>query len=258
MFELSVNLEYMFREAGDDLADRVAQAAKAGFTRAEIFRTDDRDVQTLAKVLEDHGVELSTTVADPRTRLVDPATHEGFLDLFRRAAEGAIALGCRRVVIGSGPAVPYQKRAVQLETVARAVSAAADIADELDVTILIEAVNTRVDHPGVLFSETQDAVTVVEGVASPRVRLLYDLYHSVAEGENPADVLPRVIGLVDHVQIADHPGRGEPGSGNIDWERQLGLLQDVGYSGVLGIECHPTRASTAEALQYIRDLCAQS
>ena len=256
MFQLSVNLEYMFREAGDDLAHRAAAAARAGFTRVEIFRTDDRDLSALGAILQDYGVELWTTVADPRTRLVDPATHEGFSQLFRRAAEGAVALGCRRVVVASGPAVPYQKRGVQLETVTRAVSTAARVAEELDVTILLEAVNTRVDHPGVLFSETQDAVAVVEAVASPRVRLLYDLYHSIAEGEDPPEVLPRVIDLVEHVQIADHPGRGEPGSGRIDWERQFRLLEDVGYTGVVGIECYPTKTPTADALKTVRELAA--
>jgi hydroxypyruvate isomerase len=256
MFELSVNLEYMFQEAGENLTDRVAAAAAAGFRKVEIFTTGERDVPALAKALKQHGVKLWTVVADPRTKLVDPSTHETFLGIFRRAASDARLLGCSRVVVGSGPAVPYQKRQVQLETVTRAVGAAVAVAEELDVTILIEAVNTRVDHPGVLFSETADAVAVVEGIGSPRVRLLYDMYHSIAEGEEPAEVLPRVIGLVEHVQIADAPGRGEPGSGNVDWERQLGLLRDVGYRGVVGVECHPTKKSTADALKHIRALAA--
>ena len=255
MFELSVNLEYMFQEAGDAPAARLAAAAAAGFQRAELFTTGNRDVPALAQALARHDVELWTVVADPRTKIVNPATHETFLDIFRRAAVDARALGCTRVVVGSGPAVPYQKRQVQLQTVARAVNAAVAIAEALDVTILLEAVNTRVDHPGVLFSETRDAVAVVEAVASPRVRLLYDLYHSVTEGENPAEVLPQVRGMLGHVQIADAPGRGEPGSGAIDWPRQLALLREVGYAGVIGIECHPTKASTAEAMAYIKTLC---
>jgi hydroxypyruvate isomerase len=255
-FELSANLEYMFGEAGDDLTDRVRAAAAAGVSKVEMFATADRDVPALAKALAESGVQLWTVLADPRTKLVDPGTHDQFRENVRRAAEDARTLGCPHVVVGSGPAVPYQKRRVQLDTVTRAVAAAAEVADELDVTILVEAVNTRVDHPGVLFSQTEDAETVVTGVGSPRVRLLYDLYHSVAEGEDPAEVFPRVRDLVGHVQIADVPGRGEPGSGDLDWERQLALLRDNGYTGVLGVECYPT-TSSAEALGYIRDLCAR-
>lgn len=258
LFELSVNLEYMFREAGDDLPARVAAAADAGFRKVEMFTTDGRDVAALRKALSDHDVELWTLLVDPRTRLIDPATHNEFAELFHRAVHEAAELGCTRLVVGSGPGVPWQKRAVQLDTVADAVRAVAPIAVEHGVEILLEAVNTRVDHPGVLFSRTEDSATVVEKVASPCVRVLYDLYHSVAEGEDPRDVLPQVGDILGHVQIADFPGRGEPGSGTIDWPSMLGRLRDVGYSGVIGVECQPTRAPTARVLDYIRQLAARN
>jgi len=256
-FALSVNLEYMFHEAGDRLEDRVAAAAKAGFDKVEIFTTGNRDVPSLARALSDHGVELLTVVADPRTRLIEPETHSGFRDLFRRAAEDAVALGCRRVVVGSGPGVPWLKRPVQLKIVADAVAGIVPIAEELGVTVILEAVNTRVDHPGVLFSQTVDAVDVINHVQSPRVRLLYDMYHSITEGEDPAVIVPRIAHLIEHVQIADAPGRGEPGSGTVDWEGRLNLLKVVSYTGAIGIECSPTISPTADALRYIRDLCAR-
>lgn len=257
MFELSVNLEYMFHEAGESLEARAAAAGAAGFRKIEIFTTGGRDVPSLAKAFAACGVELWTVVADPRTRLIDPETHEGFRELFRKAATDAIALGCHRVVVGSGPGVPYQKRPVQLRTVSEAVRGIVDIAEELGVTILLEAVNTRMDHPGVLFSRTEDAVFVIEQVGSPSVRLLYDMYHSIVEGEDPAVIVPSVASLIGHVQIADAPGRGEPGSGAIDWEARLGLLKAVGYRGPIGVECSPSRTPTADALGYIRDLCAR-
>jgi len=144
---------------------------------------------------------------------------------------------------------------VQLDTVTRAVASVVSIAEELDVTIMIEAVNTRFDHPGVLFSETTDSLAIVKGVDAPRVRLLYDMYHSITEGEDPAVVFPQVVDLVEHVQIADVPGRGEPGSGTIDWPKHLEMLRDAGYTGVVGIECHATKTPTALALQYIQSLC---
>jgi hydroxypyruvate isomerase len=255
-FDISVNLEYMFHEAGDRLEDRVAAAARAGFTHAEIFTTADRDVPRLARALADHGVALVTLLVDPRTRLIDRDTHAGFRDLFRQAAESAVALGCPRVVVGSGPGVPYMKRPAQLALVAEAVAGVVPIAEELGLTVVLEPVNTRVDHPGVLFSQTIDAVEVIRQVASPRVRLLYDLYHSITEGEDPAAMLAQHGALVDHVQVADVPGRGEPGSGTIDWPAMLGLLRQAGYHGTIGVECTPTRASTTEALVWFRALCA--
>ena len=246
---LSVNLEYMFTDAGEDLASRVRAAAAAGFDRAEIFWTHDKDLDALAGALDETGVRLWTVLVDPRTtRLVLKETHDGFLEDVRRTVDDAVRLGCPHVVIGSGPAVPYLKRPVQIGIMTEAVARAAEIADDADLTLLIEAVNTRMDHPGVLTSQTQDSVAVVRGVDSPRVRVLYDLYHSVVEGEDPEIVLPAVIDLVAHVQIADAPGRGEPGTGDIDWPASFALLDTVGYTGAVGIECYPTVPSTADAL----------
>ena len=256
-YELSVNLEYGFTEAGERIEDRIAAAAAAGFRKVELFLLKGRDLPAIAAALKENNVELISTVADYVTQLVDPATHEGFTSVFRQAAEDARALGCRKIVVTSGRGVPWLKRPVQLRIFAEALQKLVPIAEELDVTILLESANTRHDHPGVLCSTTGDSADVAEIVASPRVRLIYDLYHSVVEGEDPAKVLPEVIHLVDHVQIADAPGRGEPGSGEIDWPASLALLQEVGYKGVIGLELQPTRAPTGDAFDYIRKLCLE-
>lgn len=252
-FELSANIEYMFGEAGDDLPSRVRAAAAAGIGKVEMFSTAGRDVPALAQALQDTGVRLWTMLVDPRTRLIDTTTHEHFLEIFRQTVADAQSLGCSNVVIGSGPAFPGTKRLSQLQTVTEAVRRAATIAEESGITILLEAVNTRVDHPGVLFSNTSDSLFVAQGVGSRRVRLLYDLYHSLAEGEDPAVVFPQAAPLVAHVQVADLPGRGEPGSGTVDWGAQLSMLRANGYSGVVGVECHPTQ-NTTKALAHIKDV----
>jgi hydroxypyruvate isomerase len=255
--ELSVNLEYMFTEAGDDLPSRVRAAAAAGFAKAEMFWTHDKDLDALATALDDTGVQLWTVLVDPRTtRLVDADTHDKFLEDVRRTAADAVRLGSPHVVVGSGPAVPYLKRPVQLGIVTEVVARAAEIAADAGVTLLVEAVNTRMDHPGVLFAQTADSLAVVRGVNSPHVRLLYDLYHSVVEGEDPEVVLPDVVDVVAHIQIADAPGRGEPGTGAIDWPAAFALFDKVGYTGAVGVECYPTVASTADAMAYLREVAS--
>ncbi len=255
-FELSVNLEYCFTEAGEKIEDRIAAAAAAGFRKVELFLLKGRDLAAIKRTLDDNGVELVSTVADYVTQLVDPATHDGFCVVFREAATAAKALGCSNVVVTSGRGVPWLKRPVQLAIFADALRKIAPIADELEVMILLESANTRVDHPGVLCSTTLDSVVVADMVEHPRVKVLYDLYHSVVEGEDPATVLPPAMHQLVHVQIADAPGRGEPGSGAIDWAAQLALLKALGYRGLIGIECQPTRTPTADALSLIQRLAA--
>ncbi len=253
-FELSVNLEYMFHEAGERLEDRMAAAAAAGFRKVEIFTTANRDVPSLKAALAETGCELLATVTDPRIALVMADQHDRFRESFAQAAAEAADLGATNIVVPSGTAVPYMRRPAQLEIVAGAIASVVPVAEQHGLTILLEPVNTRFDHPGVLFGMTEDAVAVIEKVASPTVRLLYDLYHSVTEREDPREVLPKVAHLVGHIQIADSPGRGEPGSGEIDWPAMLGLIERVGYDGVLGLELTPTGADTATALAHIRAL----
>jgi hydroxypyruvate isomerase len=256
-FDLSVNLEYGFTEAGDKIEDRIAAAAAAGFSKVELFLLKGRDLGAIKAALDANGVELVSTVADYVTQLVDPATHDGFCEVFRDAAVAAKSLGCSNVVVTSGRGVPWLKRPVQLAIFADALRKLVPIAEELDVTILLESANTRVDHPGVLCSTTQDSVVVADMVGSPRVKVLYDLYHSVVEGEDPEAALSAAMHQVVHVQIADVPGRGEPGSGKIDWQGALALFERLGYRGTIGLELQPTKPSS-EAFGYIKDLCVQS
>lgn len=255
-FEISVNLEYMFHEAGERLENRIAAAAAAGFRKVEIFTTANRDVPSLKAALAETGCELYATVTDPRVQLVMEAQHDGFREMFAKAAAEAAELGATNIVVPSGSAVPYMKRPVQLGIVAKAIASVVPVAEAHGLTILLEPVNTRVDHPGVLFGMTEDAVTVIEEIGSPRVRLLYDIYHSITEREDPFVVLPAVAHLVGHVQVADAPGRGEPGSGTVDWPAIVALLEQVGYKGLVGAEFSPTGTDTPAALARIRKLCA--
>src|SRR6476659_6865219 len=98
MFEVSANVEYMFREVGESLEKRVEAAAAAGIRKVEMFTTEGRDVASLKKALDSNGVRLWTVLTDPRTMLVDAKTHDHFLNLFRSTAENAVRLGCHHVV----------------------------------------------------------------------------------------------------------------------------------------------------------------
>jgi hydroxypyruvate isomerase len=123
------------------------------------------------------------------------------------------------------------------------------------VKLILEPVNTRVDHPGALLDRTADAVTVARGVGDESFGILYDLYHSITEGEDPATELANAAGVVDYVQVADAPGRGEPGSGAIDWPHQLAGLRAADYAGPIGLEYFPTVAS-AQSVAFIRSVAA--
>lgn len=256
MYQLSPNIELLFTEAGGH-PDRVRAAAAAGFDAVEMWGTSTVDVDALSAALEETGVSLTAVLAEPRTNFALPwETLDAFFEGLDRGIETAQRLGVPRIVLGSGTGFAGMKRAQNLERLVEVFLQAVERTRGSGVKLVLEAVNTRVDHPGALTDRTADAVAVARAVGSDPFGILYDLYHSVVEGEDPATELANAGGLVDYVQIADVPGRGEPGSGDLDWAAQLEVLERAGYRGPIGLEYFPTVGST-ESVAHIRSIAAR-
>ncbi|MEU4419596.1 TIM barrel protein [Actinoplanes sp. NPDC024001] len=253
MFQLSPNIELLFTEAGPDAADRIRAAAAAGFDAVEMWGTLDKDITAIRTALDDTGVTMTSVIAEPRTNFTLPGTDlKPFFDGLDRGVENARRLGCPRIVLGSGIGFPGAKRAQNLDKLVEVFREAVSRTEGSGVKLVLEPVNTRVDHPGALLDRTAEAVAVARAVGADSFGILYDLYHSVTEGEDPAAVLADAGELVDYVQIADAPGRGEPGSGALDWAAQLRVLRESGYDGPIGLEYFPT-VDTVTSVRHIRE-----
>ncbi|SDO69291.1 hydroxypyruvate isomerase [Klenkia soli] len=258
MYRLSPNIELLFSEAGPDLADRVRAAAAAGFDAVEMWQTSTRDVPAIAAALRETGVSMTGILAEPRTNFAMPwETMDAFFAGLDKGVEAARTLGCPRIVLGSGSGFGGAKRTANHERLAEIFTQAAERVAGSGITLVLEPVNTRVDHPGALLDHTADAVEVVRMVGSDDLRLLFDLYHSVAQGEDATLALKGAADVIAYVQIADAPGRGEPGTGDIDWAARLGELRAVGYDGPIGLEYVPT-TETVASVQHIRSLAASA
>jgi hydroxypyruvate isomerase len=258
VYQLSANIELLFKEAGEDAGDRVRAAAAAGFDAVEMWFSTDKDLDSLEKALADTGVQLTSLLAGPRMGFTFPGTdlapaHEG-LDL---AVEHALRLACPRIVLASGVGFPGMNRQRNHQVIIDMYGEAVERHSGSDVDFILEPVNSRVDHPGALTDRTEDAVHVARAIGSDRFGILYDLYHSIAQGEDPATELANAAGLVKYVQVADVPGRGEPGSGTVDWPAQLAVLRTSGYDGPIGLEYFPT-VESAKSVEYIRSVAADA
>lgn len=258
MYQLSPNIELLFTEAGSDYADRISAAAAAGFDAVEMWGTSAHDIRSLRDRLQETGVSLTSVLAEPRTNFTLPGTDLGaFFDGLDQGVANARELNCPRIVLGSGVGFPGAKRQPQLDRLVEVFAQAVERTEGSGVKLILEPVNTRVDHPGALLDRTADAVYIARGVGSDRFGLLYDMYHSITEGEDPATELSNAGDVIDYVQIADSPGRGEPGSGGIDWPGRLAVLRKSGYTGPLGLEYFPTTESTA-SVAYIKSVAASA
>ena len=194
---------------------------------------------------------LTALVSEPAGRLVDPATHLEFLAGVEQSCEVARRLGARNLIVVSGDARTDVDRSEQHAAVTDALRRAAPIASAAEVGLLLEPLNTRIDHKGCFLDSTREALDIVRDVDQPALRLLYDIYHSIVMGEDTVDVLAGSGHLVGHVHIADVPGRHEPGTGAVDWPRQLAALKSVGYTRSIGLEYVPLR-DTESSLEFIR------
>lgn len=265
MYQLAPNIELLFTEAGDDYADRVRAAAAAGFDAVEMWGPTGKDrparpkdVPGLKAALEESGVQLTAQLAEPRTQfMIPPKDHSAFYAALDEGVAIAQELGCPRIVVGSGTGFGGSKRQTQLDELIEIYARASAQIDGSGITLVLEPVNVRVDHPGSLLDRTAEAVYVARGVGSPFFGVLYDLYHSTVEGEDPATELANAGDVIRYVQIADAPGRGEPGTGTIDWPARLEDLRSAGYDGPIGLEYYPT-VDSVESVRLIQRLAGDA
>lgn len=254
--KLCTSIELLFTEAGADAADRVRAAADAGVHDVEIWQHSNKDLGRLRKALDDNRVKLWTLLVESRVPLADRNTHASWLEQVGISCRAARELDCPYVVTSSGTGFPFMRRAQQSAIVVEALKAGAELAAREGVVLLVENLNTRVDHPGTLFDRLSDCISAIRAVGTPGIGLLFDLYHALQMRESPTQELRGHESLIRHVQIADLPNRSEPGSGTVDWAARLREVRALGYDGPVGLECTPTKGSV-DAIAHIRRLLAE-
>lgn len=248
---LAACIEWLFAAEHPDFTDRIRAAKKAGLTAVEFHLWRDKPLAEIRRVLEETGVTLASFVVEPRRSIVDPAQHDEFLAAVRDSLVAAKQAGSPALVVASGFTRPGVPRQDHFDAAVTALSQAAALAEQAGILLLLEPLNDRVEHPGMYLVSTTEGLDLVEAVNSPNLRLLYDMYHSTVMGEDPAAVLAGRFHLVGHVQVADVPGRHQPGSGTIDWSRYVDILRGLGYQGAIGLEYKPT-GPTLEGLEMAR------
>jgi hydroxypyruvate isomerase len=250
MYEYSACIEWLFAEHDRPFADRVRASAEAGIEYVEFWGYLSKPVSDLDAALKRNGVRLTSFACEPRAQLADPGSHRDFLQAVDASCRLAQRLQAQHLLILPGDCVGDVDRAGQLTAVAEAMKRAAPIAERFGIDLLIEPLNTRVDHPGRLIDSVEAALAVIQEAGAPNVKLLLDYYHTSVMGED-ISILEDRGEVIGHVQVADVPGRQEPGTGSIDWHQFMSFLRRVGYAGRIGLEYRPSidTASSLEALQ---------
>jgi hydroxypyruvate isomerase len=253
MPKLAANLTMMFGEV--DFLERFAEAANAGFTAVEYLFPYAYDAQVLKARLRDHGLAqvlhnlpAGNWAAGERGIACLPERVAEFRAGVDTAIEYANALDCDRVNCLAGLLPPGIDPATARETLVQNLRHAAPRLKAAGIKLLIEPINTR-DVPGFFLSGTRQAIEIIEAVASDNLFLQYDIYHmQIMEGDVASTIESR-LPAIGHMQLADSPGRHEPGTGEIDFGFLLDFIDRLGYTGWIGCEYIP-KAGTVEGLRW--------
>lgn len=232
-------------------ADRVRAVKAAGLDAVEFWHWSNKELDAIASALAETRLPLAGILCEPITQITDPTTHPEFLAAVQVSMATARGLGASVIIAQAGNDRPGVPRAVQHAALVEVLRRSADVLAGTGVTLALEPLNDRLDHPGYYLTSTVEGLDIVDEVGRPEVRLLYDIYHSAMMGERTEDVLVGRVDRIVHVHLADTDGRGEPGSGAMDWRDRVCWLEANGYRGLIGLEYRPTRG-TLESLRFLR------
>ena len=250
----SANLTMLFTEV--PFMDRFERAAQAGFEAVEYMFPYPYSIAELVEKLEKYklaqvliNLPAGNWEKGERGVALLPDRVKEFEDGVGIAVGYARALKCPQVnrLVGLTPDLPEETLRTTLVNNLRF---AAETLAEVNIRLLVEALNTK-DIPGFYLSSTADVVSLIRDVNHPNVFCQYDVYHMQVMEGNLTETIRKYINTIGHIQIADNPGRHEPGTGEINFENLFRFIDETGYKGFIGCEYKPL-ARTEEGLKWIK------
>jgi len=234
---LSACIEALF--TGKPFEERLDAVKAAGLGAYEFWGWRGKNLDALAKKGKELGLEAACFSCDTGGALVSRGSKERFLPALRDSIAAAKKLGTGRLIATVGNEVKDVPRAEQHKSIVEAVKAGAPLLEDAGMTLVLEPLNVLVNHRGYYLATSQEGFQIVDEVGSPNVKLLFDIYHQqITEGNLIANITAS-ISKIGHFHVADVPGRGEPGTGEINYLNVFKAIVKAGYTGFLGLEMWP-------------------
>ena len=255
MPKFSANLTMLFTDV--DFLKRFERAAKAGFTAVEYLFPYSWDKNQLVNELARfslqqvlHNLPAGDWQAGERGIACLPGREREFQDGVGRAIEYAKALKCPRLncLVGKTPGGVAPEKVRQ--TLVGNLRFAAAALEKEGIRLLLEALNSR-DVPGFCLVRTQDVLQLIQEVNHPNVYVQYDVYHMQVMEGNLTKTMQENLARIAHIQIADNPGRNEPGTGEINFTNLFRFIDEMKYEGWIGCEYNPA-GKTEDGLGWVK------
>ena len=256
MPKLEANIQFMFNEY--EILDRYDIAAEVGFKGVEIQHPYDISLDKIIERLDANNLQhiiINTPVADPETNInnisLRPDRKELYKNRTKMAVEYAEGLRCKGVNIGIGQKPKDFSNDEITETLLENIVYAADELEKVGVKALLEPINT-LDQPGFFINTSKSAIEIISLIGHKNLFLLYDFYHmQIMEGDL-ARTVKNNLDIIGHIQIADHPGRHQPGTGEINYSFLMEYLDGIEYKNWVGCEYYP-KGHSKKSLEWAAD-----
>ncbi|ADY57359.1 Hydroxypyruvate isomerase [Syntrophobotulus glycolicus DSM 8271] len=254
MPQFSANLNFLFNE--HPFMERFAAAAKAGFKNVEFMFPYDFDIAQVKEELEKNNLKLvlfnlpaGDWAGGDRGLAADPDRKAEFTASVGKAVEAAGILGTKKVNCLCGMVKGNYSREEVLTNIADNLAYAAREFQKAGLDLMVEPIN-HIDMPGFTINTTKHGMEVIELAKEPNIYLQYDIYHADKEEENHDEIIEKYLSKIGHVQVADNPGRNQPGTGSIKIKEIFETLAQKGYEGYIGMEYKPT-GDTVDSLSWV-------
>jgi hydroxypyruvate isomerase len=240
--KLSLCLEMLFTDR--PFIERLATASRIGYRAIEFWDWRDKDLPALADEAAHLGLTVAAMSGNRQHGLIDLDATAKLIEEMDQVFAAAEGVNCSCIMMLSdvlrddGSAAPRPPRPAEekIESMVENLRALAGRAETASVTLLLEPLNTALDHRGCFLNTSALGVEIVRRVNSPRVKLLYDIYHMSMMGEDVLTEIEKNLEWLGYLHVADLPGRHQPGTGRIDYEAVNTLLRRAKYEGFIGME----------------------
>ena len=220
-----------------DFCEGLRRVKALGFDAAETYNWKGLDFDAVRRTCEETGVEL-LSMCTSEFRMTDPAFRQAWLDGLEESCQAANRMGVKRLItqVGQDTGAPReQQHAAIVETL----NLARPILEKSGVTIMLEPLNTLVNHPGYYLWSAVEGFEIIHEVNHPLVKLVYDIYHQQVMEGNIIPNITKNLDCIAHLHSAGHPGRNELQYGENDYKVIFAAVDKAGYTGACGLEYHP-------------------
>lgn len=269
MFNLDLCIEPLF--PGLNSSEKIIKIASSGFKAIEFWFWDHefdgvnltprpKDIDEISSIVSDRDITVNNIVVNaPDGSIGGSLTNINDKSKYLARLEETISIAkklrCSKMITCTGNIIEGVPIESQKDSILQILSAAAEMAEQEGITLLLEALNSTIDHPGYYLTSTREGFEIIRTVGSPNLKLLYDVYHMQIMEGNLINTILANIEDIGHFHMANLPGRIELYDGEINYKKILESIDAAGYNGYYGLEYWPsvdTEKSLVETLQYLQ------